>query len=170
MLLSRVFQIGGGLHQLARPLIMSFGVCQPGRGGLVLDPDLSRPVIALPHARELLLKCSQLFYVRARHLPAITAGTFGALHQFLFRKWMFDELYDRIAVRPAFFLGRRFWKIGDGLIIDGCGPDGVASSVRRAAAGAGRLQTGFIYNYAFSMLIGLAALVTLFMFFALRGG
>ncbi|MCU0838479.1 MAG: NADH-quinone oxidoreductase subunit L, partial [Rhodospirillales bacterium] len=69
-------------------------------------------------------------------------------------------LYDRLFVRPAFILGRGLWKGGDGAVIDGLGPDGVASTALRVARGATRLQTGYIFHYAFAMLIGLIVLIT----------
>ncbi|MBV9704872.1 MAG: hypothetical protein JO163_19280 [Methylobacteriaceae bacterium] len=86
------------------------------------------------------------------------------LYRFLLNKWYFDELYDLIFVRPAFWLGRLFWKGGDGRIIDGIGPDGVAARVIDAARGAVRLQTGYVYHYAFAMLIGIAAFITWYLF------
>jgi NADH-quinone oxidoreductase subunit L len=90
------------------------------------------------------------------------ARAFPALYQFLLNKWYFDELYDFLFVRPAFALGRLFWKGGDGRIIDGLGPDGVAARVVDGARLAVRLQTGYIYHYAFAMLIGVAAVVSWF--------
>ncbi|WP_330082758.1 NADH-quinone oxidoreductase subunit L [Methylocystis iwaonis] len=96
------------------------------------------------------------------------AGAFPRLYQFLLNKWYFDELYDAIFVKPAFVIGRLFWKGGDGAIIDGLGPDGVAARVADGAKIAVRLQTGFIYNYAFAMLIGVAAIVTYFVAGGLR--
>jgi NADH-quinone oxidoreductase subunit L len=105
-----------------------------------------------------------LFYMRARHLPAIMAGTFSWLHNFLYRKWYFDELYERIGVIPAFFLGRKLWKTGDGAIIDGLGPDGVAAAISEAATDASRVQTGYVYNYAFAMLIGVVVFTTWYLF------
>jgi NADH-quinone oxidoreductase subunit L len=67
-------------------------------------------------------------------------------------------------VRPAFWLGRLFWKQGDGAIIDGLGPDGVAASVGGITTQVVRLQTGYVYHYAFAMLIGLAAIISWFSF------
>ena len=96
------------------------------------------------------------------------ARTFPRLYQFLLNKWYFDELYDFLFVRPAFALGRLFWKGGDGAIIDGLGPDGVAARVADGARLAVRLQTGYVYHYAFAMLIGLAAVVTYFVAGGLR--
>jgi NADH-quinone oxidoreductase subunit L len=88
----------------------------------------------------------------------------SALYQFLLNKWYFDELYDLIFVRPAIWLGRVFWKQGDGRIIDGMGPDGVSARVLDVTRNVVRLQTGYLYHYAFAMLIGAAALITWFMF------
>ncbi|MGJ0620273.1 MAG: NADH-quinone oxidoreductase subunit L [Methylocystis sp.] len=96
------------------------------------------------------------------------ARTFPRLYQFLLNKWYFDELYDFLFVRPAFALGRLFWKGGDGAIIDGLGPDGVAARVADGARFAVRLETGYLYHYAFAMLIGVAAVATYFIAGGLR--
>jgi NADH-quinone oxidoreductase subunit L len=96
------------------------------------------------------------------------AAAFPRLYDFLLNKWYFDELYDAIFVQPAFRIGRLFWKGGDGAIIDGLGPDGVAARVADGARFAVRLQTGYVYNYAFAMLIGVAAIVTYFVAGGLR--
>ena len=90
------------------------------------------------------------------------AAAFPKLYQFLLNKWYFDELYDFLFVRPAFAIGRLLWKDGDGRIIDGFGPDGVAALVSDGARLVARLQTGYIYHYAFAMLIGVAAVVSWF--------
>ncbi|HMK89441.1 MAG TPA: NADH-quinone oxidoreductase subunit L [Methylocystis sp.] len=90
------------------------------------------------------------------------ARAFPWLYQFLLNKWYFDELYDFLLVRPAFAIGRLFWKGGDGRIIDGLGPDGVAARVVDGAKVAVRLQTGYIYHYAFAMLVGVAAVTSYF--------
>ena len=90
-----------------------------------------------------------------------------ALYNFLLNKWYFDELYDLVFVRPAFWIGRLFWKGGDGRIIDGLGPDGVSARVIDAAGRVVKLQTGFLYHYAFAMMIGVAAFIT---WFLLGGG
>ena len=86
------------------------------------------------------------------------------LYKFLLNKWYFDEIYDFLFVRPAMWLGRLLWKGGDGFIIDGFGPDGVSARVLDVTRNVVRLQTGYLYHYAFAMLIGVAALVTWFMF------
>ncbi|MFN4311431.1 MAG: NADH-quinone oxidoreductase subunit L [Ferrovibrio sp.] len=103
-----------------------------------------------------------LAYIRDTGLPVAAARQHRMLYQFLLNKWYFDELYDRVFVRPSFWLGRIFWKGGDGKIIDGFGPDGFAATVVRLAKRASILQTGYVYHYAFAMLIGVAALVTYF--------
>jgi NADH-quinone oxidoreductase subunit L len=83
----------------------------------------------------------------------------------LLNKWYFDELYDAIFVRPAFWLGFAFWKKGDGAVIDGLGPDALAANTIKMAQRAGALQTGYIYHYAFAMLIGVVAFVTWYLVF-----
>ena len=85
------------------------------------------------------------------------------LYLFLYNKWYFDELYDFLFVRPAFWIGRFLWKSGDGTIIDGLGPDGIAARVLDATRGAVRLQSGYVYHYALAMLLGVVALATWFM-------
>ena len=105
-----------------------------------------------------------LYYMSATWLPAATAQTFRPLYNFLLNAWYFDTLYDRLFVRPAFWLGRLLWKGGDGAIIDGLGPDGVSARVLDTTARVIRLQTGYLYHYAFVMLIGVAIILTVFMF------
>ncbi len=92
------------------------------------------------------------------------AAVFPPLYQFLLNKWYFDELYDFLFVRPAFAIGRALWKGGDGAIIDGLGPDGVSARVLDVTRGAVRLQSGYVYQYAFAMLLGAAALATWYLF------
>jgi NADH-quinone oxidoreductase subunit L len=104
-----------------------------------------------------------LYYVLVPSLPALTARVFYPIYVFLLNKWYFDELYDFLFVRPTFWLANVLWKVGDIGIINGL-IDGTAAGVYRVTARAVRLQTGYIYHYAFTMLIGLALLVTYFMF------
>jgi NADH-quinone oxidoreductase subunit L len=110
------------------------------------------------------LALSWLYYIKAPWLPAATARTFEPIYQFFLNKWYFDELYDFLFVRPAFWIGGKLWKVGDGKIIDGFGPDGISARVQDATNGIVKLQTGYVYHYAFAMLIGVAALVTWFSF------
>ena len=101
-----------------------------------------------------------VFYIVDRTIPVRLASQLRALYLFLLNKWYFDELYDWLFVRPAMFVGDGLWKSGDGAVIDGLGPDGVAAVTRDLAGQASRLQTGYLYHYAFAMMIGLVALVT----------
>ena len=101
-----------------------------------------------------------VLYIMAPGAPLRIAQAAGPLHRFLMKKWYFDELYDAVFVRPAFRIGRGLWKKGDGAVIDGVGPDGIAALTVRLARRARQLQTGFVYHYAFAMLIGVAAFVS----------
>jgi NADH-quinone oxidoreductase subunit L len=107
---------------------------------------------------------SYLFYIRKPYLPVELANQHPLLYKFLLNKWYFDELYDIIFVRPAKWIGHFLWKKGDGMVIDGLGPDGVSSRVLDVARGAIKIQTGYLYHYAFAMLIGVAGLITWFTF------
>ena len=82
------------------------------------------------------------------------------LYDFLLHKWYFDELYDLIFVRPAFAIGRFLWHRGDEKTINRFGPDGATWVVQIGSRVANRFQTGYLYTYAFVMLIGLTAAVT----------
>ena len=105
-----------------------------------------------------------LFYIKDTSLPKKIAEQNEPLYKFLLNKWYFDEIYDTIFVKPAMWLGRFLWKKGDGFIIDGFGPNGVAEAVNDVTRGVVRLQTGYLYHYAFAMMIGVAALISWFMF------
>ena len=107
-------------------------------------------------------------YIVNRAAPKAVADANPLLYRFLLNKWYFDELYDFLFVRPAFWLGRVFWKGGDGLVIDGLGPDGVSARVLDVTRNVVRLQSGYIYHYAFAMLIGVAAFVTWYLFGGIR--
>jgi len=104
------------------------------------------------------------FYIRRPDLPDALAKQHDLLYRFLLNKWYFDEIYDFLFVRPAFWLGRLLWKGGDGWLIDGFGPDGVSARVIDVTNRVVRLQSGYVYHYAFAMLIGVAALITWFTF------
>ncbi|MCR4265996.1 NADH-quinone oxidoreductase subunit L [Nitratireductor sp. ZSWI3] len=101
-----------------------------------------------------------LFYIRSPERPKALARQFSGLYAFLLNKWYFDELYDFLFVRPAKRLGYFLWKKGDGAVIDGLGPDGVSARVVGVTNRIVKLQSGYLYHYAFAMLIGVAALVT----------
>jgi NADH-quinone oxidoreductase subunit L len=110
------------------------------------------------------LLISYIFYIRQPYLPVELAHQQPMLYQFLLNKWYFDELYDLIFVRPAKWIGYTLWKYGDGYIIDGFGPDGVSKWVLDVTRNVVKIQTGYLYHYAFAMLIGVAGLITWFMF------
>jgi NADH-quinone oxidoreductase subunit L len=101
-----------------------------------------------------------VFYVLRPGLPDALAARFRGLYLFLYNKWYFDELYDRLFVRTAHALGRELWQTGDGAVIDGLGPDGIAATTVAVARRASRLQTGYVYHYAFVMLVGVVGLIT----------
>ena len=118
-------------------------------------------VKALPMAVGVLgIGSAFLFYVLRPSLPGLLAARARPVYLFLLNKWYFDELYDFLFVRSAKYLGRNLWKHGDGAVIDGIGPDGLAAATLSVARRAVRLQSGYVYHYAFAMLLGLAAIVT----------
>ncbi len=103
-------------------------------------------------------------------LPALAAdsgpdrGAAPAIYRFLLNKWYFDELYDLIFVRPSRWLGRFLWKKGDGMVIDGFGPDGISALSVKIAGRVMKLQTGYVYHYALAMLLGVAGFVTWYLY------
>ncbi|MGL4439350.1 MAG: NADH-quinone oxidoreductase subunit L, partial [Bosea sp. (in: a-proteobacteria)] len=99
-------------------------------------------------------------YVLRPDVPAKIAKQHEFLYRFLLNKWYFDELYDWLFVRPAKRLGTFFWKKGDGMVIDGMGPDGISARVVDVTNRVVKLQTGFVYHYAFTMIMGVGGLVT----------
>ncbi len=100
-----------------------------------------------------------LAYIMAPGIPAKVAATFKPLYQLFYNKWYFDELYEAAIRRPALALGRLFWKTGDGTIIDGCGPDGVSAVAAAVSLRLRKLQTGYVYHYAFVIVLALVALM-----------
>jgi NADH-quinone oxidoreductase subunit L len=113
-----------------------------------------------------------LFYIGRPELPVELARQHEVLYRFLLNKWYFDELYDAVIVRPTLWIGRLLWKGGDGWLIDGFGPDGVSALVLDLTRNVVRLQTGYMYHYAFAMLIGVAVFMTWFTYrmFSVGGG
>jgi NADH-quinone oxidoreductase subunit L len=109
------------------------------------------------------------YYILHPDLPRKLAARKGMLYVFLRNKWYFDELYDFLFVRPAMRLGRFLWKRGDGSVIDGLGPDGIAARVLDATRGAVRVESGYIFHYALAMLLGVVALATWFAY-SMSGG
>ena len=117
---------------------------------LISTPTLV--IISIPIAYYLFLK--------NKNLPEQFVKINKPLHQFLINKWYFDELYDFIFVKPSKKLGLFLWKFFDLKIIDGFGPDGISSLIKRFSVKANKFQSGFIYQYAFVMLLGFSALLT----------
>ncbi len=107
-----------------------------------------------------------VFYVWAPSLPGKCARGLGALYRLVFNKYYFDELYNAVFVRTAQRVGKALWTTGDDAIIDGYGPNGVAALAVRLSQRASALETGYVYHYAFAMVIGLAGFVTWFWFWA----
>jgi NADH-quinone oxidoreductase subunit L len=107
-------------------------------------------------------------YIWRPGIPGQVATTFRGLYLLFYNKWYFDEIYDAIFVRPAFFIGWGLWKGGDGAMIDGLGPDGIAAVTRGLARRASRLQTGYVYHYAFAMLIGVLGMVSFYLYTTFR--
>ncbi|MDU0342845.1 NADH-quinone oxidoreductase subunit L [Bosea rubneri] len=105
-------------------------------------------------------------YVLRPDVPGKLAAANPVLYRFLLNKWYFDEIYDFLFVKPSMWLGKFLWKKGDGFVIDGMGPDGISARVVDVTNRVVRLQTGYLYHYAFTMLIGVAGLVT---WYLLRG-
>ncbi len=99
-------------------------------------------------------------YIKDTTVPARFTAQFPQIYQFLLHKWYWDELYDRIFIRPAFWFGRLFWKTGDQGMIDRFGPNGAAGAVALGSRMAVKFQSGYLASYAFVMLMGLAGIAT----------
>ena len=99
-------------------------------------------------------------YIVNPGFPAAFVSVIRPIHTFFYNKWYFDELYDFLFVRPAFALGRLFWKVGDVGFIDRFGPNGAAWVVVQGTGLARRIQSGLLTSYALWMLVGLVAAVS----------
>ena len=154
-----------------KELFSGHGVAEFFRDSIRQAPDVLDAMHHVPYAIAMLPTLMMAlgflvawhFYIRRPELPFELARQHEPLYKFLLNKWYFDELYDLIFVRPTLWLGRVLWKYGDGWLIDGFGPDGVSARVLDVTRNVVRLQTGYLYHYAFVMLIGVAALITWFM-------
>jgi NADH-quinone oxidoreductase subunit L len=138
-----------------------------GQGNTILDDMHHVPLMVVVTPTVMMVigfLIAYQFYIRSPETPVRLAREHPVLYRFLLNKWYFDELYELIFVRPAKWLGYTLWKRGDGWLIDGFGPDGVSARVLDVTRGAVRLQSGYLYHYAFAMLIGAALLITWFMF------
>ncbi len=137
-------------------------------GSIAFDAHLMHAIHEVPYWVKLSSTVAMLIglgtafymYMRGEGRPQALAEQFRGLYQFFLNKWYFDELYDLIFVKPAFWFGRLFWKRGDQQTIDRFGPDGAATLVSYGSRVAGKLQTGYLYSYALVMLLGLVAAIT----------
>ncbi len=133
----------------------------PQHTALVDAHDVPVWVKVLPIAVGLVgIGLAYLMYMMFPGIPALLATILRPFYLLSYNKWYFDEIYDRIFVRPAFALGRGLWKSGDGALIDGLGPDGISTVTLRFARRASALQSGYLYHYAFAMLIGVVVLIS----------
>ena len=101
-----------------------------------------------------------LAYSMMPSIPGKVVSLFKPVHNFFFNKWYFDELYDAIFVKPSVKIGAMLWQRGDKATIDGFGPDGITAMVLRISQSASRLQSGYVYHYAFAMMIGIVVLLS----------
>jgi NADH-quinone oxidoreductase subunit L len=101
-----------------------------------------------------------MMYIRSSTAPTTVANSFRPLYNFFYNKWYFDELYNLIFVKPAFWFGRLFWKQGDVGIIDRFGPNGSAAVVGFTSRMAVKMQSGYLYTYALVMLLGLVGMIS----------
>ena len=99
-------------------------------------------------------------FVKNKDLPNAIASMNKPLYNFLVNKWYFDELYEVLFIKSSKKIGLFLWKFCDGTIIDGFGPDGISSFIKKCSIKATKFQSGFIYQYAFIMLLGFSALLT----------
>ena len=109
-----------------------------------------------------------IMYIAVPSLPARLASATRPLYLFLLNKWYFDELYDFLFVRRPSGSAVACGRSATARIIDGLGPDGIAALTRSLARRAGQLQTGYVYHYAFAMLIGVVLLITWYLYWQAR--
>jgi NADH-quinone oxidoreductase subunit L len=169
-----VLAVGALAAGYAFPIFEGDGAAEFFRNSLMVGPnnhvleDMEHVSIWVKLAPFVMMAVGGLialqFYIFRPDIPEALARDQGVLYRFLLNAWYFDRIYDFLIVRPLLWLGRLFWKGGDGFVIDGFGPDGVSARVLDVTRNVVRLQTGYLYHYAFAMLIGVAAFITWFMF------
>ena len=104
--------------------------------------------------------CAYVFYLLIPSLPKKVSSTFKPIHKLFYNKWYFDEIYDYLFVKSFIKIGNIFWKKGDENTIDRYGPNGISKLVKNISSKSIIIQSGYIYHYAFAMLIGLVVLLT----------
>ncbi|MBF0176744.1 MAG: NADH-quinone oxidoreductase subunit L [Magnetococcales bacterium] len=133
----------------------------PGHRALAHAHHVGAVIKWLPFGMFLLgLGLAWKMYVQQPEIPVRLAAEWRKLHHFLLNAWYFDRLYDRLFVQPARLIGEGLWRTGDETIIDGYGVNGLAAQVERLANRMRQWQTGYLYHYAFAMLVGVVVLVT----------
>ena len=103
---------------------------------------------------------SYYLFVKNKNIPNQIIESNKPIYNFLINKWYFDELYNIIFIQSSKKIGLFFWKTIDIKIIDKLGPDGISSFIKNLSLKASKFQSGFIYQYAFMMLLGFSALLT----------
>ena len=117
-------------------------------------------LVLTPILVTLSIPIAYYLFVKNKNLSKQISNVNKPLYQFLLNKWYFDELYDFLFVTPSKKIGLFLWKFFDVRIIDGFGPDGISSLIKKCSLKANKFQSGYIYQYAFIMLLGFSALLT----------
>ena len=113
----------------------------------------------------LAIPISYYLYIKNNKLLESLKSKNKLLYNFLLNKWYFDELYEKVFVKPTKVIGTFFWKSGDIKTIDKFGPDGISKIIKIISNKSTKFQSGYIYDYAFVMLLGLSLLLTIFIFY-----
>ena len=117
-------------------------------------------LILTPLLVTLSIPIAYYLFIRNKNLPELIANNNKPLYLFLLNKWYFDELYDVIFIRSSKKFGLFLWKFFDVKLIDGFGPDGISIFIKKCSLKAKKFQSGYIYQYAFIMLLAFSALLT----------
>ena len=122
-------------------------------------------LVITPFFVTILIPVSFFLYIKKTNVLDGFVLKYKSLYNFLLNKWYFDELYNQIIIKPTKFIGSFFWEKGDIKIIDRLGPDGISKIIKIISNKSSKFQSGYIYDYAFIMLIGLSLLLTFFIFY-----
>ena len=122
-------------------------------------------LVITPFFVTILIPVSFFLYIKKTNVLDGFVLKYKSLYNFLLNKWYFDELYNQIIIKPTKFIGSFFWEKGDIKIIDRFGPDGISKIIKIISNKSSKFQSGYIYDYAFIMLIGLSLLLTFFIFY-----
>ena len=122
-------------------------------------------LVITPLFVTILIPVSFYLYIKKTNVLDGIVLKYKSLYNFLLNKWYFDEIYNQIIIKPTKFIGSFFWEKGDIKIIDRLGPDGISKIIKIISNKSSKFQSGYIYDYAFIMLIGLSLLLTFFIFY-----